>query len=145
MKRNVGTEGKITVDEVQTFVRTAPATSEHQDGRDQGLRASFSFLSRFLCYDECADALSRPTDIASWYTNPQTEAFCAMLGIPNMINPVPAGFKEAQAAQKVLDEAAEATRKAQESSQSATASEKVEMEVVIGSDVVVITAVPAPE
>lgn len=42
---------------------------------------------------------------ASWYTNPQTEAFSEMLGIPNKINPVPAGFKEAQAAAKVVEEA----------------------------------------
>ncbi|KAI9637235.1 putative RNA lariat debranching enzyme [Dioszegia hungarica] len=27
---------------------------------------------------------------SAWYTNPQTEAFCAMLGIPNKINPAPA-------------------------------------------------------
>jgi lariat debranching enzyme len=26
---------------------------------------------------------------AAWYTNPQTEAFCGMLGIPNKINPAP--------------------------------------------------------
>jgi lariat debranching enzyme len=25
--------------------------------------------------------------IASWYTNPQTEAFCALLGLENKINP----------------------------------------------------------
>lgn len=44
-------------------------------------------------------------DAASWYTNPQTEAFSEMLGIPNKINPMPAGFKEAQAAAKVLEDA----------------------------------------
>jgi hypothetical protein len=27
--------------------------------------------------------------LAAWYTNPQTEAFCGMLGIPNKINPAP--------------------------------------------------------
>ena len=27
--------------------------------------------------------------IAAWYTNPQTEAFCGMLGLPNKINPAP--------------------------------------------------------
>lgn len=27
--------------------------------------------------------------IAPWYTNPQTEAFCAMLEIENKINPPP--------------------------------------------------------
>jgi len=25
----------------------------------------------------------------AWYTNPQTEAFCGMLGIENKINPAP--------------------------------------------------------
>ena len=36
--------------------------------------------------------------IASWYTNPQTEALCTLLGIENKINPMPAGFREARAA-----------------------------------------------
>jgi lariat debranching enzyme len=27
--------------------------------------------------------------IVAWYTNPQTEAFCGMLGIENKINPAP--------------------------------------------------------
>jgi hypothetical protein len=27
--------------------------------------------------------------VAAWYTNPQTEAFCGMLAIPNKINPAP--------------------------------------------------------
>ena len=35
---------------------------------------------------------------ASWYTNPQTEALCKLLGIENKINPMPAGFREARAA-----------------------------------------------
>jgi len=26
---------------------------------------------------------------AAWYTNPQTEAFCGMLGVTNVINPAP--------------------------------------------------------
>jgi hypothetical protein len=26
---------------------------------------------------------------AAWYTNPQTEAFCALLEIENKVNPVP--------------------------------------------------------
>ena len=44
-------------------------------------------------------------DAASLYTNPQTEAVSEMLGSPNKINPVPEGFKEAQAAAKVLEDA----------------------------------------
>ena len=27
--------------------------------------------------------------VDAWYTNPQTEAFCAMLGLENKINPAP--------------------------------------------------------
>lgn len=50
----------------------------------------------------------------SWYTNPQTEAFCAMLGIPNKINPVPEGFKEAQAAAKLVEEEMRVKREAEE-------------------------------
>ncbi|ORY75321.1 Metallo-dependent phosphatase-like protein [Leucosporidium creatinivorum] len=71
VKKNVGKKGDglVEIGEVQKFVRTAPATGE---GRDDGM--------------------------PSWYTNPQTEAFCALIGIPNQINPVPEGFREAQAA-----------------------------------------------
>ncbi|GAK62910.1 DBR1-domain-containing protein [Moesziomyces antarcticus] len=47
---------------VQRFVRTAPAL--HEPG---------------------GDATGQP----AWYTNPQTEQFCALAGIPNKINPRP--------------------------------------------------------
>lgn len=49
---------------------------------------------------------------ASWYTNPQTEAFCTLLGIPNQINPAPEGFKEAQALRQAAEAQAQATRQA---------------------------------
>lgn len=47
---------------------------------------------------------------ASWYTNPQTEALCALLQIDNRINPVPPGFREAQAAAAEAAKVAEAAR-----------------------------------
>ncbi|KAK4698926.1 lariat debranching enzyme, partial [Phenoliferia sp. Uapishka_3] len=75
VKGNVGVEGLKKVEDVQVFGRTAPATGE---GRDDAP--------------------------PSWYTNPQTEAFCEMLGIPNQINPVPAGFKEAQEKMRIENE-----------------------------------------
>ncbi|KAN0061546.1 lariat debranching enzyme [Thecaphora frezii] len=56
-------EHPLDIHRVQRFVRTAPAPFE-----PGGL------------------VLSQP----SWYTNPQTEAFCNMLGIENKINPRPA-------------------------------------------------------
>ncbi|SPO22684.1 related to lariat-debranching enzyme [Ustilago trichophora] len=52
----------LDVARVQQFVRTAPAPFE-QGGLNQGL--------------------------PSWYTNPQTEAFCRLVGIENQINPRP--------------------------------------------------------
>lgn len=56
-----------------------------------------------------ADLILRCT--ATWYTNPQTEALCELLGLENRINPVPPGFKEAQAAAQAaaLEAAKEAT------------------------------------
>lgn len=32
---------------------------------------------------------SRSQSTAPWYTNPQTESFCAFLQVPNLINPLP--------------------------------------------------------
>ncbi|SPO24860.1 related to lariat-debranching enzyme [Ustilago trichophora] len=52
----------LDVTRVQQFVRTAPATFE-PGGLNQGP--------------------------PSWYTNPQTEAFCRLVGIENQINPRP--------------------------------------------------------
>jgi hypothetical protein len=31
-------------------------------------------------------------NLAPWYTNPQTVAFCDMLGLENKVNPVPTGM-----------------------------------------------------
>lgn len=55
----------LDVDRVQRFVRTAPAPFE-PGGLNQGP--------------------------PSWYTNPQTEAFCHMIGVENKINPRPPQF-----------------------------------------------------
>ncbi|KAL8277303.1 hypothetical protein RQP46_010256 [Phenoliferia psychrophenolica] len=77
IRANVGEGGLKKVEDVQVFGRTAPATG---DGFDDGP--------------------------PSWYTNPQTEAFCEMIGIPNQINPMPEGFKEAQEKMRVEAEAA---------------------------------------
>ncbi|KAI5477801.1 RNA lariat debranching enzyme [Pseudohyphozyma bogoriensis] len=80
IKSNVGKDGTglVKVEDVQTFARTAPATGEG--------------------YDDAPPA---------WYTNPQTEALCDLIGIPNQINPVPEGFREAQAAELAAQKQAE--------------------------------------
>ena len=49
---------------------------------------------------------------ASWYTNPQTEAFCRLIDIPNQINPIPEGFEEAQAAARLVEAEAKEKRAA---------------------------------
>ena len=99
VKENVGKngDGMVEVGKVQKFVRTAPATGE---GNDHGMRE----CSRTLTVIPRAHLLART---ASWYTNPQTEALCDLLSIPNQINPIPAGFKEAQAAAALATEAAQ--------------------------------------
>ncbi|KAM0792058.1 hypothetical protein ACM66B_004764 [Microbotryomycetes sp. NB124-2] len=69
VKQNVGQngDGLIEVENVQKFVKTAP------------------------CLGEGFDHL-----MPSWYTNPQTEAFCKLVDIENRINPVPQEYKLAQ-------------------------------------------------
>jgi len=42
--------------------------------------------------------------IASWYTNPQTVAFCEMLGIENKINPPPPGMDKPIVAPEINEE-----------------------------------------
>ena len=66
-------KGLIDVDRVQKFWPTAPAHGE--PGGSDGVYFPLSVL-RWLI-------------IVAWYTNPQTEAFCGMLGIENKINPAP--------------------------------------------------------
>ncbi|KAF8299284.1 hypothetical protein DL93DRAFT_2091209 [Clavulina sp. PMI_390] len=58
-------EGKIKVLDVQQFVMTAPGPVP-QRGPGRG-----------------------PQMPLSWFTNPQTEAFCALIGVENKINPPP--------------------------------------------------------
>ncbi|KAH9483024.1 Lariat debranching enzyme [Psilocybe cubensis] len=60
----------LAVSECQSFARTAPGPG-HEGGN--------KFKQRWLSV----------LDAAPWYTNPQTEAFCRMLDIPNKINPPP--------------------------------------------------------
>ncbi|KAF8069261.1 lariat debranching enzyme, C-terminal domain-containing protein [Lyophyllum atratum] len=64
-------DGSWAVGECQSFVMTAPPIRE---GQGEGGRKP-------------AGRVQQP----SWYTNPQTEAFCKMLEIPNKINPPPKG------------------------------------------------------
>ncbi|KAJ1034195.1 hypothetical protein NDA18_001061 [Ustilago nuda] len=62
-----GLEGVLDITRMQRFIRTAPAPFE-PGGLDQG----------------------QPR----WYTNPQTEAFCRLVGIENKINPRPHGLEQ---------------------------------------------------
>jgi lariat debranching enzyme len=64
----------VEVDRVQRFWPTAPAEGD-PGGSPCTLCASPNIIE--------ADK------IAAWYTNPQTEAFCGMLGVENKINPAP--------------------------------------------------------
>ncbi|BGP45752.1 lariat debranching enzyme [Rhodotorula kratochvilovae] len=76
VKENVGGsgDGMVEVDEVMRFARTAPTQEEWEQ---QGMAR-----------------------MPSWYTNPQTLAFSALLGIKNRINPIPEGYLAALEAEK---------------------------------------------
>ncbi|WVW85779.1 hypothetical protein I302_107817 [Kwoniella bestiolae CBS 10118] len=62
----VWAKGPIEVERVQKFWPTAPSQSQLPPGGDGGAGAD------------------------QWYTNPQTEAFCGLLGVQNKVNPAPA-------------------------------------------------------
>jgi lariat debranching enzyme len=84
VKQNVKDAWRAKISDVQQFVQTAPAGPD----LGRGARKSpslFIFTFRFFA----TDMLFSFASLASWYTNPQTEAFCAMLGIENKINPAP--------------------------------------------------------
>ncbi|GAA5959437.1 hypothetical protein JCM21900_003753 [Sporobolomyces salmonicolor] len=71
----------LEVERVQVFQRTAPTEDEW--------------------------AMQGCVRMPSWYTNPQTLALTSLLGIKNLINPIPEGYLEALAAEqkRQLDEA----------------------------------------
>lgn len=69
-------KGPIEVERVQRFWPTAPAEGQPGGSPCESVGESI-----------CVARLTGTS--AAWYTNPQTEAFCGMLGIPNMINPAP--------------------------------------------------------
>lgn len=78
---NVKTDerGSLPIGDCQTFAMTAPGPGS--EGRNK-LRQRWSIHIYFVKIFVNAFA-------APWYTNPQTEAFCRMLDIPNKINPPP--------------------------------------------------------
>ena len=91
VKKNVKSDesGEIPVKDYQTFGMTAPGPGNEGKNKFQQ-RESLIFL-----ISQHADSNIRTDDIpfsAPWYTNPQTEAFCHMLDIPNKINPPPANL-----------------------------------------------------
>ncbi|KPV75708.1 uncharacterized protein RHOBADRAFT_52742 [Rhodotorula graminis WP1] len=67
-------DGLVEVDDVMRFARTAPTQEEWEA---QGM-----------------------IQMPSWYTNPQTLAFAALLQIENKINPIPEGYLQALEAEK---------------------------------------------
>lgn len=79
-------KGPIDVGRVQKFWPTAPAhgTPGGSDGESLilGINRLFTVSIGFR-------SISELTGVDAWYTNPQTEAFCGMLGIENKINPSP--------------------------------------------------------
>jgi len=68
VKANVPEQGRVEVARVQEFRQTAPFPGQ-PGGEERGP--------------------------GPWYTNPQTEALCAMLGIENRINTVPVELRQA--------------------------------------------------
>lgn len=92
-----GGDGVREVEDCQSFVMTAPGPETGEDRNSQRLSHSISFPSFLhLCPPISDSRLTRLVlirSIAPWYTNPQTEAFCKMIGMTNKINPPPAEFQ----------------------------------------------------
>jgi lariat debranching enzyme len=75
--------GEREIASVQEFVTTAPGPV-NRDPRPSGFMEQREYKVRLRCFN--ANAYLCGT-LAPWYTNPQTEAFCAMLGLENKVNP----------------------------------------------------------
>lgn len=69
----------VRVESIQQFAMTASGPS-HQSSPTQ-----YRKLSTGACYYTLTFMLKT----AIWYTNPQTEAFCTLIGVENKVNPVP--------------------------------------------------------
>jgi len=84
VEKNVKTDeqGEILVADHQTFVMTAPGPGSEGPALRQ--RERF-FMYRFELKEWLISGFPAPL-----YANPQTEAFCRMLDIPNKFNPLPA-------------------------------------------------------
>lgn len=90
VRMNVLEAGAPEVSTVQRFERTAPAPGEPGgDGPGPGERHVGAFRLVLIFHDRTG----------SWYTNPQTEAFCEMLGLTNKVNPIPPEFRQKAPAQ----------------------------------------------
>lgn len=90
MKKDPGEETKDDdegpeVESVQQFVMTASGPNKNINPREQR-----EFVSSFS-----SQVVDLRTSIASWFTNPQTEAFCALIEVENKVNPVPVDFVNA--------------------------------------------------
>lgn len=68
MKENVPEGGKVRIEDVQGFVRTAPGPVQPDPSGSKGGK-------------------SKHREQPSPYSNPQTEAFCRMLKVYNFVNP----------------------------------------------------------
>lgn len=85
------------ISDVQKFVLTAPGPSGGGNtGRgNQNVPCEYCFFCSALPLEDwpnaCGSHFLRATGVSPvmWYTNPQTEAFCEMIGVDNKVNPVP--------------------------------------------------------
>ncbi len=87
IRENLQDGGAPEVSSIQRFERTAPAPGEPGGDAPGPGKPTASAIA-------CVNLTSWAA--GSWYTNPQTEAFCRMLRLENKINPVPAEFRQQQ-------------------------------------------------
>ncbi|KAJ7507149.1 lariat debranching enzyme, C-terminal domain-containing protein [Mycena galericulata] len=81
VRENVGENGMKAVSDVQVFVQTAPPTRSYSGEEDTCIARECLPCYIVPSFSDQAPARS--------YSNPQTQAFCDMLGIPNQIDPRP--------------------------------------------------------
>lgn len=58
-------------------------------GEVEGTFLVSTFGLRDLIYWELVSTDAFFISLVMWYTNPQTEAFCQLIGVENKVNPVP--------------------------------------------------------
>ncbi|PVF95639.1 hypothetical protein CPB86DRAFT_568097 [Serendipita vermifera] len=69
-------------------------SASSEQGKDEDSELEISSVQQFVPTATGPNRNINPRAQPSWYTNPQTEAFCALIEVENKVNPVPPGYSK---------------------------------------------------